>query len=384
MDSKQPEITNPNDIQRSRILLVDDSQVVRHAVANELRKSGCRVELAADGPAALALIEHRNFDAVLLDVEMPGMDGIEVLRTIRQRFDPTELPVLMLTALDDSAHVLEALKAGANDYVVKDIDIAIGMMRLCSLLKIKRTTDLKNEFIRIASHDLKNLLHVVITGSATLKGMIRAAEGMPPISVELVDAIHRSGTRMNTIVGDFLDFRALVDNELQVTPRAVDMGEVLKRVAKGQKPNCERKEIALSLSYPKDLPKVRVDESMVEQVFDNLVSNAAKFSAPGTRVTITARSTAEGHVAVDVADQGPGFTDEDLPKVFVKYARIGNRPTGGESSSGLGLAISKTLVAINGGEIAVRNNEFERGATFTVCFPVAHETANVPPARAAG
>ncbi|MCH7870457.1 MAG: response regulator, partial [Planctomycetes bacterium] len=130
-----------NGANHGRILIVDDDQANREAFLELIAEHDFATEAAADGPDALALIETREFDVVLLDISMPGMDGFEVLRRIRAVHPPTSLPVIMMTGIDQRGAVLEALQLGASDYVVKPFDFAVALARIRTQLSLKRAVD---------------------------------------------------------------------------------------------------------------------------------------------------------------------------------------------------------------------------------------------------
>ncbi|HFD79598.1 MAG TPA: HAMP domain-containing histidine kinase, partial [Gammaproteobacteria bacterium] len=130
----------------------------------------------------------------------------------------------------------------------------------------------------------------------------------------------------------------------------------------------ERKQIRLHTRLDEHLPEIQADDTRITQVINNLVDNAIKYAPPGSEVTIHTRHTGN-QVCCQVSDEGPGLTDADMDKVFTRYARLSNRPTGGETSTGLGLAICKHIVELHGGEIGVRNNP-GKGCTFWFCLPV--------------
>ena len=123
------------------ILVVDDTESARELLAERLGELGHLIFLAESGPAALDLIEKQNFDAVILDVMMPGMNGLEVLRRVRETRGITELPIIMATALGDRQDVVTALRAGANDFLTKPLDYHIVVARLETQLRLKRAND---------------------------------------------------------------------------------------------------------------------------------------------------------------------------------------------------------------------------------------------------
>jgi class 3 adenylate cyclase len=150
-----------------RILVVDDNEMNRDMLSRRLRRRGFAAEMAEDGQQALDMIASGGFDLILLDVMMPGIDGMEVLRRLRERFQPGELPIIMQTAKDQSEDVVGAFKLGANDYVTKPIDFPVVLARVRTHLQLKDAQDelgKRNDFIRqvfgryVTEHVVDNLL----------------------------------------------------------------------------------------------------------------------------------------------------------------------------------------------------------------------------------
>ena len=123
-----------------RILVVDDNEMNRDMLSRRLGRKGFAVEVACDGREALAILEKQRFDAILLDIMMPDINGMEVLKVVREKQSAAELPILMVTAKNDSRDVIDALEAGANDYITKPIDFAIVLARLKNQLALARTS----------------------------------------------------------------------------------------------------------------------------------------------------------------------------------------------------------------------------------------------------
>jgi len=124
-----------------RLLVVDDDELNRDMLSRRLERKGYQVAVSADGPAALAQLADRPFDLVLLDVMMPGISGLEVLKVVRQRLASTALPVIMVTARDGSDEIVQALRLGANDYVTKPIDFPVVLARIDAQLLLKRSVE---------------------------------------------------------------------------------------------------------------------------------------------------------------------------------------------------------------------------------------------------
>ncbi len=227
---------------------------------------------------------------------------------------------------------------------------------------------LKDDFLAIASHDLKNPLNSILGFATLLERELRAGEPVPREARQMARSIHRSGEVMHKIVTDFIDFQALEGGRLTLARVPTDLGAMMEQARDGQSGYARRKEIRIVVAPGPALPDVPLDPDRIAEVLANLINNAVKFSPPESSVSLRALREPEV-MRVEVSDQGPGLTPDDLSRVFGKYARLSAKPTGGEKSSGLGLSICKLLVELHGGEIGVRNNP-DRGATFWFTLPL--------------
>ncbi len=227
----------------------------------------------------------------------------------------------------------------------------------------KRIAEVKDEFFRIASHDLKNPL--------TALALVGGALKMPGLRRESRDhfilVLEKNVAVMQEIIEDFLDFGALEDGELRLELGHVDLPEIARRVIDANMAYARDKKIEIKLQLVGSVPRVAGDPFRLRQVLYNLVNNAIKFSQSETGIEIFLRPEGEG-VLLEVVDSGPGLSDEDMGKVFQRYQRLSAKPTGGEKSSRLGLAISKKLIEQHGGRIGVWNN-VDEGATFWFWLP---------------
>jgi len=366
----------------ARILVVDDNDVNRELLKLRLEVNGFQVELAEGGREALEVLRQRTiiemmesrapmeFDLVLLDVMMPEVSGLEVLQHLRRQYTIADLPIIMVTARDQSEDVVEALKLGANDYVIKPIDFPVLFARMETALRLKRLTQQKDEFLAIASHDLKNPLAIV-------RGFVRMVRTLypegSPIDADAIDMLHRAEDQtltMEQIITDYLDFQAMEDGQLALATEDVFISSIVQKVVTENSTRALEKEIILSLTdVEAELPLLRADPRRMEQVLQNLISNAIKFTKPAGRVHIGARQI-DGRILVEVSDTGPGIPKGEEGRLFKKYSRLSTAPTGGEKSSGFGLAICKKIVELHGGEIGATNNSPSPGATFWFSLPV--------------
>ena len=172
------------------ILVVDDNKLNRELLIRRLTRKGYVVTEAADGHAALELIDARPFDLAVFDIMMPGLTGLNVLETVRKRHTPADFPIIMATAKTQSDDVVEALRLGANDYVTKPIDFPVLLARMQTHLNLKLLFKLKDEFLSIASHDLKNPLFVIVCQAYLIQNRVPKGAVMDDDSFNTVSYTH--------------------------------------------------------------------------------------------------------------------------------------------------------------------------------------------------
>jgi two-component system, sensor histidine kinase and response regulator len=236
-------------------------------------------------------------------------------------------------------------------------------------LNLKRLFKLKDEFLSIASHDLKNPLFVIVCQAYLIQNRVPRGAVMDEEAFSMLDKISQHATAMQQIIADFLDFQAIEDGHIKLMREPLIIPDILERAAENHKPHAAGKDIELIVTDSISVPPVPADRGRIEQVLQNLLSNAIKFTPKGGKVFLNAVQ-ADNQVRIEISDTGPGLTAEDLGKVFQKYGRLSSKPTGGEKSSGLGLAICKKMVELHDGTIGVRNNSPELGATFWFVLPL--------------
>jgi two-component system, sensor histidine kinase and response regulator len=376
--------------EKQTVLVVDDNPE-NIAILSFLLRGKYRTKVATSGADALEIASSNEEkpDLILLDIRMPEMDGYEVCRRLKEDESLRDIPVVFLSALNETVDKVKAFSVGAIDYVTKPFHAEEVLARVETHLKIRRLQvelekqnhtlqdyneqlrqlhALKDEFLRIASHDLKNPLTCVAGFADIIDSLTPPGTVMTTETHSWAGKIKAQCLVMQKIIEDFLDFQAMEDGQIKLTREMVDLNELARGVIERNAGYAVKKTITPHLELEQALPLVNADKSRLNQVFENYVSNAIKFSPPGQHVTVCTRKTKTG-VLVEVRDSGPGFSDEDMKRLFVKYAKLSNQPTGGEKSSGLGLAICKRVVDMHGGQAGARNNP-EGGATFWFELPL--------------
>ena len=365
--------TSPADLNGPaiRILVADDQAANIQIIGNVLGKFGYEIVPASDGPTALKRMALRPPDLVLLDVLMPGMDGLEVCRHIRENPEWKHIPVIFLSAADDKELIVRALEAGGVDYVTKPFNQSEMLSRVRTHLALKGAHDQlkqlaedKDELLGILAHDLKNHLGGMQMSAHLLREHMAQSHDSKPM--RLCENIYHSTSQLLAFVKEFLANSA-ADHSMLLKPVPLDFSKAVSRAVEDYQEAARRKNLELRLALPAVPAIVMADPSALAQVLDNLLSNAVKFSPEGKKIIITARLPATG-VECLIQDEGPGFSDDDKTRMFRRYGRLSARPTGGEPSTGLGLSIVKKLVQAMEGEL-VCDSTPGNGATFTLRLP---------------
>ncbi|HTL73235.1 MAG TPA: HAMP domain-containing sensor histidine kinase [bacterium] len=219
----------------------------------------------------------------------------------------------------------------------------------------------KNEFLGIAAHDLKNPLTTIILGAEMLR-MTNNPERTP----KLADTILNASTRMRDLITNLLDANAIEEGRFTSNLERCDLGALLAQCVEHNGPAAARKEIALEVAADGEV-WARADRTATMQILDNFISNAIKYSPYKSAVRLRAAAL-DGQVSVAITDEGPGLSAEDQQKLFRKFTRLSAKPTGGESSNGLGLSIVKRLAEAMGGSVTCQSS-LGNGSTFTVHLP---------------
>jgi two-component system, sensor histidine kinase and response regulator len=331
------------------ILIVDDTPANLSVLLQCLGDAGYRVLVAEDGEEALDQIAHAAPDLVLLDVMMPGIDGFETCRRLRANPATRDLPVIFMTALTDTREKLIGFDAGGVDYITKPVQHEEALARVATHLQIRRLRRelaaelaLKEKFMRIAAHDLRNPLCLIMMAG----GVARRASADAAALRRALEDIDASARHMRGIIDTFLQLRA-GDRSARLSLPAI-----VEAVIKQQTPAAEAKQQTIEYERPDQLPPVRGDATEVFQIVTNLLSNAVKFTPVNGQITVTVALAPNGvALRLAVADSGPGVPPDERERLFTEFAKLSPRPTAGEESHGVGLAIVKQLAEENHGRV---------------------------------
>jgi two-component system, OmpR family, sensor kinase len=232
--------------------------------------------------------------------------------------------------------------------------------------QLEQLNQQKNQFLGMAAHDLRNPLGVIQTYSQFI--MDEAENALSAEHREFIEVIHRSSEFMLRLIDDLLDISRIEAGKLDLDIQPVDLPALLRRNVALNQLLAARKAISLTCAVDDSAPLLELDVVKIEQVLNNLLGNAVKFSPAGSQVQVRLELL-DGHVILSIADQGPGMGQEDLEKLFRPFQRGSVRSTAGEKSTGLGLAIARRVVEGHGGRIWVESQP-GAGSTFFVLLPM--------------
>jgi signal transduction histidine kinase len=217
----------------------------------------------------------------------------------------------------------------------------------------------KNEMMGIVAHDLKNPL----TSALSISALLSKVE-TPEEHREYLGLIKKSLDRMNSLVSKILEIKVLESSSFKTNNSLVDLKQVTEQVISALKIHSDHKNIQIVSNLEEVV--VSLDRSLIVQIIDNLLSNAIKFSNHNTKVHVALKEE-DQTIRFEIDDEGPGIMEEEQPRLFQKFQKLQARPTGGESSTGLGLSIVKKYVEAMNGKVWCES-EFGKGAKFIVEF----------------
>ena len=374
-DSSRPELAG------RRILIVDDDRLNVRILTSILKPEGYELQAAHSGEEAIEVYEQFKPDLVLLDVVMPGISGFEACRTLKARHGDMLAPVIFITAKSESDDVIEGLAAGGVDYLPKPFKGREALARLRTHLQnrllseqqrqlvaqLSSANTAKNRLLGMVAHDLRGPL-------ASIRGLTDfLADGslgpITPDQVDIVKMIQDTSQSLLTMVNEYLDVSVIESGELKITPEDRPIADLLTRSVYLNNINAAKKGSHIELNEEANDAVLHIDADKIRQVVDNLLSNAIKFSPPNSTIQVR-MERAPAHYSVLVSDQGPGIPEGERHKLFKDFGQTSVKPTAGEKSTGLGLAICKRIMESHGGSIAAESVP-AGGSVFKITFPLA-------------
>ncbi len=386
------------------ILIVDDKKENLFSLKKLLQINLYEVDTAMSGEEALKKILKNEYELIILDVQMPGMDGYEVAENITGYSKSKDIPILFLSAVNiDKRFVTKGYSSGGVDYITKPFDPELLLLKIKTFARLykqtkelndiklnlekkveERTAELKEsnkeleasnaelqQYAFIASHDLQEPLRKIITFSQIVKERFINEQ---PEAQQYMNRIISSSERMRTLINALLTY-----SKLSVSPSFINTS--LTAIVQDAVNDLEIsiKETGATLSIKK-LPAIEIIPDQMRQVFQNIISNAMKFSKrdikPEIRIwsDFTTQKSPEtkavekgSYCRVYISDNGIGFNEQYLDKIFTMFQRLHGRAE--YEGTGIGLSIVKKIIEKHNGLVTAKSEEGS-GATFIITLPV--------------
>ena len=369
---------------QTTIMVVDDTPANLRLLDSMLRERGYRVVAFPRGDLALEAASRNPPDLILLDINMPGMNGFEVCERLKAEENLKEIPVLFISAMTETTDKVRGFAVGGLDYVIKPFAFEEVLARVETHLalqwarkeivaknreldesyrKLKELESLREALTRMVVHDLRSPLMGIL---GYLELLEEEAEGcLNAEARDLLEHARAAATELTNRISTILDVYRLEERAMPLNMAGIDARALVEGALKGLGP--QLRDVQVSIQTPAQSLAVTCDQDLVERVLANFVVNALKFSPPGSPLVVLVENRPEG-VWFGVRDQGPGVPVEYRESIFNKFEQVDAWRQGQRRGTGLGLAFCKLAVEAHDGRIGVDCPE-GGGSTFWFTIP---------------
>lgn len=361
------------------ILVVDDVLANVMLLQAILKKEGFRIRTASSGIEALKSIDEERPDLLLLDIMMPEMDGYETIMRIRSNSEIASIPVIFLTALDNSESIVKGFKLGANDYLSKPFkkeELMIRVYYQLNLLDARRTILRQQEELQqiiigrdkiysVISHDLRSPIGSIKMMSNVMLSLVEAGNDTKEFK-ELLQMINKTSEEVYSLLDNLLKWTKNQLGSLKLSRQNIDIQAIVCDIRDIYTPIAAQKGISLIMPDPES-EIVSVDVEMVKTIMRNLISNAIKFTFEGGTITVNT-DVQEKSLQITVKDTGQGIAPENQYKLLNSKSHFTTFGTKKEKGSGLGLLLCKDFAELHGGKLWF-TSELGEGTTFYATIP---------------
>jgi len=387
------------------ILIVDDRQ--ENLQAMEALLAGPEVELVTvlSGSAALRATLKGNFALVILDVQMPEMDGFETAEWLRANPKTRNLPIIFVSAgMREDFYQFKGYGAGAVDYLLKPIEPTVLRSKVkvfCDLARQRqqieqqqreleetvrmRTAELtstlaalrlreaeleqanrnKDEFLATLAHELRNPLAPIRTGAF----LLLSREPLDPETTKIYDLIYRQAAHMARMVDDLMEVTRIEQGKVSLRKEPVDAGEVMAHALAVCKPLAQERNHNLTVAMPERPPVLAADPVRLEQMLSNLLNNACKYTPMGGEIQVSA-VTEGGELVMRIRDNGIGMLPEVITRIFEPFFQAGRSLERSEGGLGIGLTLVRQLARLHGGSVTATSEGPGKGSEFQLRLPI--------------
>lgn len=369
------------------VLIVDDNKD-NVELMYQILEDDYSLSIAYSGKECIEKSLSEKPNLILLDVNMPNMDGYETMQELQQDEKTSDIPVIFASAYyKESPMIVKGLEQGAFDYLTKPIDADILLAKVGVVKRIKQAEDeirqqknqleainnklevsdkLKSIFLASMSHELRTPLNSIIGFTGLL--LMEVVGSINDDQREQLERVKRNGNHLLELINDVLDISKIEAGKIDLMISDFDIIELLADLTKSIAPEVDAKKLKLQVKMPDGVVKIRNDRRRVQQIITNFLSNALKFTAEGS-ISAELLNDDAGEVMVVVKDSGIGIKQDDLENLFEPFQQINMDYTKSYKGTGLGLYLSKQLSSIIGGRILVESF-YGQGSQFSLVLPV--------------
>jgi two-component system sensor histidine kinase/response regulator len=371
---------NP-DATRKQLLIVDDTPDNLRLLAALLADKGYLIRKALSGAMALKSIEQAPPDLILLDINMPDLNGYELCEQLKAHPKTQEIPVIFISALDDVLDKVRAFRVGGSDYIAKPFQGEEVIARIEHQLTIQsqkqqlqaeiqerqRAEQSLQVYLHVVSHDLRN---PVLGMSMILKNFLKSApniESAVAIPSSVLERMAQSCDRQLALINSLVETQQFEVGAIIPQKQPLILSDFLYNFQAEWEPLLAQHQAQLNIDLPPHLPALWADQNLFWRVVENLVANALKYNAAPLTITIGAQMETDNQVRCWIQDNGIGIPPGLAEKLFERYQR--GEPARGTLGLGLGLYLCRQIIEAHGGQIGVLA-QTEPGATIWFTLPV--------------
>jgi len=359
-----------------KVLVIDDEEIARISCQRVLKREGIEVRLAAGGREGLEMVVKNPPDLALVDLKMPEMDGVEVVRRI-QAHDPNIVSII-ITGYATIESAVAVMKQGAYDYLPKPFtpdELLIVVKRGLEKRRLDRESRalreekeaMERNFVTMVTHQLRSPLSAIMQYFEVMLGNIGGE--LTDNQREMLERAQQRLQGLLDLINDWLDMSRMQPGDIVSRLRPIAVAECVEAALAALEHAGRDRGITVSSELTPNLPPIHADLQSLKEVLANLVANAVNYNRDGGQVRVRARDLGQ-QVAIDVEDTGYGIDAKEIPFIFDQFYRGKDKDARRRPGTGLGLAIAQKIVRAHGGTISV-SSELGRGSTFTVEIPAA-------------
>ncbi len=355
---------------KDHVWVVDAEESSRHETVEYLKIQGYKVVGIQDGLNLLEMLAQKLPDAIIFSLDRMEKDGLKICRTIKGNPEISRIPVIFIASSTDRSLRLKATVSGANDVLVKPLDLQYLALRVRNAVNIKKLYDelsesyrklqeleaLKESLVQMIVHDFRTPLQTTSMALEMARADWVPLESRP----EYIMQAEKSNDQILHLVNDLLDVGKMEEGKMTLVKAKVNLAEIVEKTVFSASMFARKKNIDLSIHAQPVY--VDAEEKLIERVIENLLTNALKYTSEGGSVVVRAFER-DGRARVEVQDTGDGIAEEDRQTIFEKFGQVKARQKHRKYSTGLGLTFCKMVVEEHGGVIGVES-EIGRGSLF--------------------